>query len=240
MKITPNSGTGPGAITPDGSPVEFYRLVPVENEPDLVAAEVPSGGSVLDLGAGVGRVTHALVERGYEVVAVDESAEMLAEVRGAETVCTRIQDLRLGRRFDGVLLASNLVHTADEDDRRGLLEACARHVEPEGAVLIQWTPPERHDAFQVGRGRTRNGLRVELAALEHVSPGVVNATMRYTHGDVEWSQSFTSRRLSDEQLEAALREAGLRLDRFLTDDRGWLRAVPLRDESRSGGSLGGG
>src|SRR5690606_3005633 len=120
MEITPNSGTGSGPITPDGSPGEFYTLVPVGGEPGIVAGVVPAGGWVLDLGAGVGRVTHPLVERGYEVVAVDESAEMLAEVRGAETVRSRIQDLRLGRRFDGVLLASHLVHTADEAGRQGL------------------------------------------------------------------------------------------------------------------------
>ncbi|MEV5554579.1 class I SAM-dependent methyltransferase [Nonomuraea wenchangensis] len=66
-----------------------------------MAGQVPAGGSVLDLGAGVGRITHALMERGYEVVAVDESAEMPAEVRGARTVCCRIQDLRLERPSRG-------------------------------------------------------------------------------------------------------------------------------------------
>ncbi|HLU73723.1 MAG TPA: class I SAM-dependent methyltransferase [Nonomuraea sp.] len=227
MEITPNSGTGSGPITPDGSPVEFYKLVPVGAEPDIVAGVVPAGGSVLDLGAGVGRVTHPLVERGYEVVAVDESAEMLAEVRGAETVRSRIQDLRLGRRFDGVLLASHLVHTADEAGRQGLLEACARHVADDGAVLIQWLPPEAHDAQAPGQGRTDGGFRIELAALERVAPGVVNATMRYRHGEHEWTQSFTSRRLSDEELARALEEAGLRLAGFLTKDRGWVKAVPL-------------
>ncbi|MEV4547756.1 hypothetical protein [Nonomuraea wenchangensis] len=33
-------------------------------------------------------------------------------------------------------------------------------------------------------------------------------------------------RLTDEQLGAALEEAGLRLDRFVTDDRVWVKAVP--------------
>ena len=56
MEITPNSGTGSGPITPDGSPVEFYKLVPVGAEPDIVAGVVPAGGSVLDLGAGSGAI----------------------------------------------------------------------------------------------------------------------------------------------------------------------------------------
>src|SRR3954463_8326485 len=116
MAIIPNSGTGPGSITPDGSPVEFYTLLQPRGEAGLVAGVVPRGGSVLELGAGVGRATHALLEHGFEVVAVDESAEMLAHVRGARTVRARVQDLRLERRFDAVMLGSYLVNTADEDD----------------------------------------------------------------------------------------------------------------------------
>ncbi|WP_049563333.1 class I SAM-dependent methyltransferase [Nonomuraea sp. SBT364] len=226
MTIRPNSGTGTGPITPDGSSVNFYRLVPARGEPEIVAGVVPPGGSILDLGAGIGRIAHPLIELGYEVVAVDESAEMLAHVRGAPTVRSRIQGLDLGRRFDGVLLASQLVHTADEEGRQGLLETCARHVAPDGSVVIQWTPPERHDAWEVGRGRTDGGLRLELAALERVAPGVFDATMRYSHEGNVWTQSFTSRRLSDEDLAEALADAGLRLDRFLTEDRTWLRAAP--------------
>ncbi|WP_219513818.1 class I SAM-dependent methyltransferase [Nonomuraea ceibae] len=227
MAIIPNSGTGTGSITPDGSPVSFYLLMGANGEPEIISGVVPSGGSVLDLGAGVGRIAHPLIELGYEVVAVDESAEMLEHVRGARTVRSRIQDLDLGRRFDGVLLASHLVHTADDQDRRGLLETCARHVAPGGSVLIQWTPPERHGKAAVGQGRTTDGgLRLELAAQEEVAPGVVNATMRYSHEGRVWTQSFTSRMLTDERLAEALAEAGLRLDRFLTEDRAWLKAVP--------------
>src|SRR5690242_6925927 len=70
-------GTGPGAITPDGCAVEFYSRLPVKDEPDIISAAVPPGAHLLELGSGVGRVTHALVERGFTVTAVDESAEML-------------------------------------------------------------------------------------------------------------------------------------------------------------------
>jgi SAM-dependent methyltransferase len=226
MAITPNSGTGSGSITPDGSPVSFYLLMRPNGEPEVIGRVVPAGGSILDLGAGVGRITHALMELGYDVVAVDESAEMLAHVRGARTVRSRIQELRLERTFDGVVLASQLVHTADEAARQGLLETCARHVAPGGSVLVQWTPPERHDAQRVGQHRTDGGITLELAALEEVAPGVSNATMRYSYEGNVWTQSFTSRRLSDEGLAAALAAAGLRLDGFLTEDRTWMRAVP--------------
>ena len=79
-------------------------------EPEIVHAAIPPGSSVLELGCGTGRITHPLVALGHPVVAVDESPEMLAHVRGAETVRARIQDLALGRRFGVVLLASHLIN----------------------------------------------------------------------------------------------------------------------------------
>ncbi|MGR6920564.1 class I SAM-dependent methyltransferase [[Actinomadura] parvosata] len=222
-----NAGTGPGPITPDGSPVDFYSLLRPGGEPDLVAGVTPPGGSVLELGAGVGRVTHPLVDLGFDVVAVDESPEMLALVRGARTVVARVEELRLGERFDTVMLASQLVNTADDAARHALLAACARHVKPGGAVLIQWMPAEAHDRWHVGMGRTDGDISITMAAVEEVSPGVFHATMRYAHGDDRvWTQSFSSKRLTDDDLAAALEAEGLRLDRFLTEDRTWVVAVP--------------
>ncbi|WP_206784385.1 bifunctional 2-polyprenyl-6-hydroxyphenol methylase/3-demethylubiquinol 3-O-methyltransferase UbiG [Amycolatopsis sp. MtRt-6] len=79
-------------VTADGSPVDVYLLL-------------PPNASILELGSGAGRVTHPLLDLGHEVVAVDDSASMLAHVR-AETVCARIGNLDLGRTFDAVLLGS--------------------------------------------------------------------------------------------------------------------------------------
>ncbi|MEO3868107.1 class I SAM-dependent methyltransferase [Nonomuraea sp. B12E4] len=221
-----NVGTGPGPITPDGSPVDFYSLLPPGAEPDLVAQVTPAGGSILELGAGVGRVTHALVENGFEVVAVDESAEMLARVRGAETVLGRVQSLRLDRRFDTVMLASQLVNTVDDLSRRELLGTCARHVKSGGSVLIQWMPAEAHDRWHVGMGRQDGDFTITMDAVAEVSPGIFHATMRYGYGqDKVWTQSFASKRLTDDQLAADLAAEGLRLDRFLTEDRMWVVAT---------------
>ncbi|MEV4109715.1 class I SAM-dependent methyltransferase [Nonomuraea sp. NPDC049695] len=228
-----NTGTGPGPITPDGSPVEFYTLLSPGGEAEIVAQVTPPGGSVLELGAGVGRVTHPLVGLGFEVVAVDESAEMLAHVRGATTVLARVQELRLDRRFGTVTLASQLVNTVDDAARRELIAACARHVKPGGAVLIQWIPAEGHDRWQVGRGRQDGDITITMAAVEEVAPGLFHATMRYTYGDDKvWTQSFASKRLTDDELSAALAAEGLRLERFVTEDRTWVLAAPVQTGER--------
>jgi hypothetical protein len=47
-------------------------------------------------------------------------------VRGARTVCSPVEDLRRGERFDVVMLGSILVHARDRE-RRALLDSCVVH-----------------------------------------------------------------------------------------------------------------
>lgn len=72
----------------------------------------------------------------------------------------------------------------------------------------------------------RDGIVFRVRNVSRPEPDLVSATMEYVDGDRVWTQTFTARRLDDADLRAVLDEAGLRLDRYLTEDRGWLRAVP--------------
>jgi len=229
------TGTGPGVITPDGCAVGVYELLPPMGEPGIVHAGIPAGASILELGAGAGRVTHPLLALGHPVVAVDESPEMLARIRGAETVPARIQDLVLGRRFDAVLLASFLVNVADHSLRRRFLEVCRDHVADGGCVLIERHPPGWFDQA-AERERTIGDITFRLRDLRRPGPGLLAATVEYQVGDRVWAQSFTTERLDDERLAAALAEAGLAVDAYLTGDGSWVRAVPASRGSALGRS----
>jgi SAM-dependent methyltransferase len=219
------SGAGPGTITPDGCSVELYSLLPPMGEPEIVHAAIPAGAGILELGAGAGRVTRQLLELGHPVVAVDESAEMLARIRGAGTVRARIQELRLGRRFDVVLLASFLVNTPDRELRRGFLTTCREHVRDQGCVLVQRHEPAWFDEAAEGE-RTSGGITFRLRDLTRPGPGLLAATVEYRVGERRWTQSFTAERVDDERLAAALAEVGLAVDAYLTADGSWVRAVP--------------
>ena len=220
------NGTGPGVITPDGCSVELYRLLPPMGEPEIVHAAIPAHAAVLELGAGAGRVTHPLVALGHPVVAVDESAEMLACIRGAETVQAKIQKLRLGRPFAAVLLASFLVNVADPALRRRFLETCRAHVREPGCVLIQRHPPAWFDEAVEGE-RSSDGITFRLRDLSRPAPGLLAATAEYQVGERVWTQTFTAERLDDQALEAALAAAQLTVDAYLTGDGSWVRAVPV-------------
>jgi SAM-dependent methyltransferase len=219
-----NEGTGPGVITPDGCAVELYALLPPGPEPEIVHAAAGSAqASILELGAGTGRMTEALAALGHPVVAVDESPDMLARIRHAETVRAGIQDLALGRPFDVVLLASFLINTPSEATRAAFLAACARHVSDTGCVIIQQHPPAWFTSVTAQENES-DGIAFRLRDLSRPEPGLLSATAEYQAGARIWTHSFTAQRLDEEDLRSALAAAGLALDRYLTDDREWLRA----------------
>ncbi|MGH4027544.1 class I SAM-dependent methyltransferase [Actinomycetota bacterium Odt1-20B] len=227
---TGHEGTGPGAITPDGCAVDLYERLTVGDEPEVIEAAVPAGAHILELGSGAGRVTRPLLERGFRVTAVDESAEMLEKVEALDgvqverTVCSPIESLDLGETFDVVMLGSFLVHTAEVEVRRGLLDACRRHVADGGVVLIQREGADYHT--NLPRERVdRGGYTVRIVSADPVGDGVNSVRAEYIFPDAVWTQTFLARPLTKEQFEAALAESGLKVDKYLTEDGIWVRAV---------------
>jgi SAM-dependent methyltransferase len=208
-----------GAVAPDGSPVDLYLLLPSFDEPEIVHAAIPAGASILELGCGVGRTTHPLVRLGHPVTAVDESPAMLAHVRGARTVLSRIEDLDLHHRFDCVLLASHFVNAADPDERRRLLEVCARHVDADGRVLVEtYAEDWRPRAGDVGG---HGDLEIRYLRADWDGP-VVTAELEYRVGQRRWRQGpFTAAVLDEPTLVASLEDAGLAFDGWIDGRRTW-------------------
>jgi SAM-dependent methyltransferase len=224
--ISPNHGTGPGPITADGCAVEYYATLTSNGEPERIHGAIPAGASVLELGAGAGRITNRLVELGHEVVAVDQSPEMLAHIGGVETVCSSIEELDLGRQFDLVLLMSFVIETADDVQRAAFLATCRRHVADGGSVILQRHPPEWYDTLEPIERQLDDGRTFRLGGLSHPEPDLLAATTEYTIGDRRWTHFFVSKRLDDQQLAAQLERAGLAIDEFIDGDREWVRAIP--------------
>jgi SAM-dependent methyltransferase len=216
-------GSGSGHYAPDGSPVELYARLAAGDEPRIIHEAVPEGATLLELGCGAGRVTHPLVALGHPVVAVDNSPEMLEHVRGAEKVLADIQTLDLGRRFAGVVLASNLVNCVDGATRAAMLACCARHVAADGVVVVQRLAPGRALTIEEGAW-TRGQARFHLTSL--VRRGrVFAATMMVELEGRRWLHSFEAQLLDDEEIDAALARAGLKRVAFLDEQRAWVQAV---------------
>jgi SAM-dependent methyltransferase len=214
-------GTGPGEIAPDGSSVDLYVQVQPHGEDELVNAAIAPGSSILELGCGTGRITRPLVAFGHQVVAVDESVAMTSRITETETVVSTIEELRLDRRFDVVLMMSYLINVADDGARQRLLDTCAHHVKPDGVVLVQ---QQDREVFARNVVRENEQRRVEVADVRQLPDDKQSATMIYTVGDHTWSQHVLVKNLTEERLVTALHASGLVLDGYVTPDRGWIRA----------------
>ncbi len=111
----------------------------VHGEADFVASLDPAPVTVLDAGCGTGRVAIELARRGLEVVGVDVDPAMLVTARGrAPELDWREADLAaldLGRTFDAVVLAGNVVLFTAPGTEADVIGRCAAHVAP-GGVLV--------------------------------------------------------------------------------------------------------
>lgn len=111
--------------------------VDVHGEADLVAGHHP--GSVLDAGCGTGRVAIELARRGIDVVGVDIDPSMLAAARANAPSLTWIQGdlatLDLGRTFDVVVMAGNVILFTSPGTEADVIARLARHVGV-GGVLV--------------------------------------------------------------------------------------------------------
>jgi SAM-dependent methyltransferase len=108
-------------------------------------------GPVLELGSGTGRVAHRLARSGIEVVALDRSPELLAELRrrareeevAIETVEADARDFRLDRQFALVLAPMQFVQILGGGEARAeMLAAAADHLEPGGRLGLTLAEPE--------------------------------------------------------------------------------------------------
>lgn len=129
----------------------FYDRLYPDGEPAAaaLAARHPGGGApALELGVGTGRVALPLARRAGAVVGVDSSPEMLAvlERSRADLPVTPVHaDIRGyydGREYGLVAcVCGTLSMVLEPDGQRSVLEASARAVTEDGAVVVETHNP---------------------------------------------------------------------------------------------------
>lgn len=119
-----------------------------------------TGGPVLELGCGSGRIAVALAADGHAVVGLDRSPAMLARAAArartvgvdARFVGGDLGDFRLADRFALVIVPFNTFLMVRPDDRRALLARIREHLGPGGQLALDvFQPdPERIAGFDGG------------------------------------------------------------------------------------------
>ncbi len=107
--------------------------------------------SILDLGCGTGSHALILAERGYEVVGVDRSMDMLSQARAkmvgrgfnADFHWDDIRTMNLDRKFDIVVMMFSVIgYQLDNRSVTATLLTAARHLNPGGLFIFDfWYGP---------------------------------------------------------------------------------------------------
>jgi SAM-dependent methyltransferase len=109
----------------------------VHGEAHFVASLEAS--SVLDAGCGTGRVALELARRGLDVVGVDVDETMLAVARARRPdltwVTSDLVEVDLGRTFDAVVMAGNVMIFLAPGTEDAVLANMARHLKPDGLLI---------------------------------------------------------------------------------------------------------
>lgn len=107
---------------------------------DKFLEKLPDGASILDIGSGPGQFTKYMMDKGFQVIGVDFSNEMLATaqkmVPDGNFQQADMRNLPFGdSEFDGLLVAYSLIHIPSEDIPK-TLEGFHKILKPGGYVEI--------------------------------------------------------------------------------------------------------
>lgn len=131
----------------------------VHGEASFVASFAPA--TVLDAGCGTGRVAIELARRDIDVVGVDADPIMLEVARRKAPDLAWIEDdltvLDLGRRFDVVVMAGNVLLFVVPGTEATIVERLARHLAAGGRLVAGFSlggglPLDRYDAMATDAG----------------------------------------------------------------------------------------
>ncbi|MBE6707495.1 MAG: methyltransferase domain-containing protein [Ruminococcaceae bacterium] len=121
----------------------------IENCFDKFLSERPS--LVLDLASGTGRMTRELRARGYDMIGVDGSAEMLSEAleKGSEGILYLLQDMRefelYGTVGATVCCLDSINYLLDEDDVLSCFKCVHNYLDPDGVFIFDVNSPYKFE-----------------------------------------------------------------------------------------------
>lgn len=116
-------------------------------------ALIPHGGRILELGCGSGQDSHAMLQRGYDVIATDGTPELALEAEkllGRSVRVLRFEDLDYCSEFDGVWAQASLLHAPKESLPRIFVKVVAA-LRPQGALFASFKTGMKENVDRFGR-----------------------------------------------------------------------------------------
>lgn len=127
---------------------EYARLRPGYPPAAIDAAISQDSRVVLDLAAGTGKLTGALLDRGLEVIAVEPLPGMLAELGrlfpGAQAICGTAEDIPLADSTVDAVVVGQAFHWFHPEKA---LSEMVRVLRPGGTLALLWNHDDESDPF---------------------------------------------------------------------------------------------
>jgi len=238
----------PGTESTGEALARLYDLDLVEDPGDVElyrALARRTGGPIIELAVGSGRVAAALVADGHHVVGIDNDPAMLARARariGAEHVTLVEGDLAAAPSIGvvtssgpyrlAIIALNSILLLAGAERQRAALAAMARLLEPGGlAVVDAWQPgPQDLVAFD-GRlslewlrtdPETGNQVTKTVAAWFDPATRLVTLTTVFDEGTpgqppIRWTRVDALRLVTADELVAYAEAAGLEVEQVAGD-----------------------
>lgn len=140
----------------DDNAIDFFmntKDANMENLYKLFLKYIPEGGKILDLGCGSGRDTKYFLGKGYDVVAVDGSIEMVklsTEYTGKKTLHMTFQEIDFDEEFDGIWACASLLHVR-RDEISSILYKIHRALKPNGVLYASFKYGDKEEYRDDGR-----------------------------------------------------------------------------------------
>jgi SAM-dependent methyltransferase len=102
--------------------------------------EIPPGAKILDAGSGSGRDSAFFIRKGYQVLSIDGSSEMVAatsKLTGEPALLMRFDEVAFDADFDGIWACASLLHVARQDLARTLARI-VRALKPGGVLYLSF------------------------------------------------------------------------------------------------------
>ena len=122
---------------------EFIALtfdVDMESLYQPFLAELSEGARILDVGCGSGRDTLAFKNKGYQVDAIDYSAELVKKAKGLTGIEVRQQsfyELNESEKYDGIWACASLLH-CDRDRLPEVMGRIFKALKPNGVLYMSF------------------------------------------------------------------------------------------------------
>lgn len=190
---------------------------------------VPADATILDLGAGAGRMALPLARSGRRVIAVDRSERMLAVLQRSSSaldpeVAGRIEPVRAAISEPGPIGPVDLVlcvftvvaYCLTENELRSTFRAAFEAMPAGGPFLLDVPQPEIFESMEI-----ESGDLIRTVSMDEVDPGIheyrEHTVLRTPGGPIEYRDSFRLRLWSSGEIERGLSGSGFTTIEDVTD-----------------------